>query len=61
MTDAGGVPLVVQLTAANEHDVKTLLPLWSPYAPSGANVTALDPASSRQFDGTLIWKTSPSL
>lgn len=27
MTDAGGIPLVVQLTAANEHDVKTLLPL----------------------------------
>lgn len=27
MTDAGGVPLVVQLTAANQHDVTTLLPL----------------------------------
>lgn len=27
MTDASGIPLVVQLTAANQHDVKTLLPL----------------------------------
>jgi len=27
LTDAGGVPLVVQLAAANEHDVTTLLPL----------------------------------
>lgn len=27
MTDAGGIPLVVQFTAANRHDVKTLLPL----------------------------------
>lgn len=27
MTDAGGVPLVVQFTAANQHDVTTLLPL----------------------------------
>ena len=41
--------------------VKTLCPLIWPYAPSGANVTALVPASSRQFDGTLIRKSSPSL
>ena len=27
MTDAGGVPLVVQVTAANHHDVTTALPL----------------------------------
>jgi hypothetical protein len=27
LTDAGGVPLVLQLTAANRHDVNTLLPL----------------------------------
>ena len=27
MTDAAGVPLVVQCTAANRHDVNTLLPL----------------------------------
>lgn len=27
MTDAKGVPLVVQLAPANQHDVKTLLPL----------------------------------
>src|SRR5262249_11846535 len=27
LTDAGGVPLVLQLAAANQHDVKTLLPL----------------------------------
>lgn len=27
MTDAAGVPLVVQLEAANRHDVNTLLPL----------------------------------
>jgi transposase len=27
LTDARGVPLVLQLTAANEHDVSTLLPL----------------------------------
>ena len=27
LTDAGGVPLVVQITAANQHDVTTLLPL----------------------------------
>lgn len=27
MTDASGIPLVVQLTAANQHDVNTLLPL----------------------------------
>ena len=27
MTDAAGVPLVVQLTGANRHDVNTLLPL----------------------------------
>ncbi len=27
MTDAAGVPLVVQLTAANQHDVTTALPL----------------------------------
>lgn len=27
MTDAAGVPLVVQLEAANRHDVKALLPL----------------------------------
>jgi transposase len=27
LTDAGGVPLVIQLAAANEHDATTLLPL----------------------------------
>jgi transposase len=27
LTDASGAPLVVQLTAANRHDVNTLLPL----------------------------------
>src|SRR5688500_11953298 len=27
LTDAGGVPLVLQFTSANEHDVSTLLPL----------------------------------
>lgn len=27
MTDAGGVPLVIQTAPANEHDVTTLLPL----------------------------------
>jgi transposase len=27
LTDAGGVPLVIQLAPANQHDVKTLLPL----------------------------------
>lgn len=27
MTDAGGAPLVLQVTAANRHDVNTLLPL----------------------------------
>ena len=27
LTDAGGVPLVIQLEAANRHDVNTLLPL----------------------------------
>lgn len=27
MTDAGGAPLVLQLAAANRHDVNTLLPL----------------------------------
>ena len=27
LTDANGIPLVIQLTAANQHDVNTLLPL----------------------------------
>jgi transposase len=27
LTDASGVPLVIQLAAANQHDVKALLPL----------------------------------
>lgn len=27
LTDAGGVPLVVQIAPANQHDIQTLLPL----------------------------------
>src|SRR6478672_12882351 len=41
--------------------VKTLCWLAVPYAPSGANVTELFPGNSRQFEGTLMRKTLPSL
>ena len=41
--------------------VNTLFTPAFPYAPSGANVTALDPGSSRQFDGMLTRISSPSM
>ena len=40
--------------------VNTLLPSIVPYAPSGANVTLLLLASSRQLDGTFTRNTFPS-
>src|SRR3982074_1462542 len=41
--------------------VNTPWPLDCPYAPSGANVTALAPGSSRQFEGTLTRNRPPSV
>src|SRR5205814_7086747 len=40
--------------------VNTLFTPAFPKAPSGANVTALEPGSSRQFDGMLTRISSPS-
>src|SRR6478609_7855706 len=50
----------VRFTPISTPCVKTLsLPTW-PKAPVGANVTALDPGSSRQLFGTLTRNRSPS-
>lgn len=49
MTDAAGVPLVAQVTAANEHDVKTALPLVVEIPP-----VAGKPGRPRQKPDTLV-------
>lgn len=49
MTDAGGAPLVVQVTAANDHDVTTALPLVVEIPP-----VAGKPGRPKQKPDTLV-------